>query len=312
MSQTDLSGNPKLTKAEEEYLIFAEKQKVNEQRLDIQACKQMGLNEQEIKYLDLVYTAYKSFGTPAGSINDDALRYLIWDLDCLPRCDTSVSKITLQSFLDSVGIYNSKDVKKEDYFNSLKYTLIHAEERENQDLFLLKIYKKIYKWCQSFESIHKLKEKQTIEVSSAPEVQEVSVPEKVAEHNKKCEQAKKGGLHPFFAKSIQQQDKIYNYLKEQDKESAKEPAFDKLDEASELNKAEETVNNFITEKQKSYIERLAFNIAYSENLKDLDKFTKRQASSIIQILLRAPDDFEELFKEVVINPEKVLIPVISN
>lgn len=151
-----------LSKDEHAYLVWVEKQKSqDEPDIDNLALKEIGLSDKEVSFLQLISNAEKSYGTPANCGLVDTSRYLLWGIEHFPKTDKTTGKITVQSFLNSTSAsyYPSKgDVKKEDYFLSIRYAVKHAVDGKYPDTALLKIYRKVLAWCLEFEKRHGLKE----------------------------------------------------------------------------------------------------------------------------------------------------------
>jgi len=152
-----------LSKDEHAYLAWAEKQKSqDEPDIDNLALKEIGLSDKEVNFLQLISDAEKRYGTPANCGLVDTSRYLLWGIEHFPKTDKTTGKITVQNFLNSTSpsyLPSKGDIKKEDYFLSIRYAVRHAIDGKYPDTALLKIYRKVLAWCLEFEKRHGLKEK---------------------------------------------------------------------------------------------------------------------------------------------------------
>ena len=152
-----------LSKDEHAYLAWAEKQKTQEKQvIDIPALKEIGLSDKEISFLQIIGDANKMYGAPANCGLVDTSRYLLWGIEHFPKTDKTTGRITVQSFLNSTSpsyLPSKGDIKKEDYFLSIRWTVKHAIDGNYPDTALLRIYKKVLGWCLDFEKEHGLKEK---------------------------------------------------------------------------------------------------------------------------------------------------------
>lgn len=157
-------GELQLSKDEQAYLSWAEKQQVKDEPvIDVVALKEIGLSNEEIAFVKLMAETEQRYHTPANCGLADTSRYLLWDLEHFPKTDRVTGKITVQSFLNSTSpsYYSSKgDVKKEDYFLSIRWTVKHAIDGRYPDTTLLRTYRKVLAWCLEFEKEHGLKEKE--------------------------------------------------------------------------------------------------------------------------------------------------------
>lgn len=160
-------GGILLSKYEQDYLAWAEKQKAKDNSsIDEAALREIGLSDEEIAFVKLMAETEKQFHTPANCGLNDTTRYLLWNLQYFPRTNKATGKITLQSFIDSVGVsYKNEPKSIKDYFLAIRWTVKHAMDGNYPDSALLRIYKKVLAWCLDFERKHGLKEKDIVSVT---------------------------------------------------------------------------------------------------------------------------------------------------
>lgn len=172
-------GELQLSQDEQKYLVWAEEQKADDEPVvDFAALKEIGLSEKEIRFLKLMSDAEAKYCTPAGCGLSDTSRYLLWDVQYFPKTDKVAGKITVQSFLNSVGVNsNNSDAKREDYFLCIRYSVKHAVDGKYPETALLRIYKKVLNWCLEFEKKHGLQEKKPIVVEMNSESGESDEPD---------------------------------------------------------------------------------------------------------------------------------------
>jgi hypothetical protein len=156
-----------LSRDEQAYLAWARKQDEKQASgVDVAALREVGLSEGEITFVQAMADAKQKYFTPAGCGLNDTSRYLLWDLQHLPKTDQATGRITVQSFLDSVGVSYTKELKKpEDYFLTIRYTMRHAQDGRYPESALLKIFRNVLAWCLEFEKKNGLKERHLLSVN---------------------------------------------------------------------------------------------------------------------------------------------------
>ncbi len=170
VDETEVAGGQlRLTKEEEQYVVWFETRKNTEGcQADEMALREIGLNDQEVAYLAAVVEAVGRYGTPASCGLSDGLRYLLWELSCLPRTDKIAGRVTRQSFIDSVscssaGYHKDGHVPEKDFCIALKYRLGDASDAlKKTPLFW--VLEKVFRWCKVFASIHHIEENKSEEV----------------------------------------------------------------------------------------------------------------------------------------------------
>jgi hypothetical protein len=155
------------SKYEQAYLAWAEAQETKKgPSVDEAALREMGLSEEEIAFVKLMAETEEKHHTPAGCGLDDGTRYLLWNVQYFPKTDKLTGRITVQSFVDSVGVsYKDEPRKLEDYFLSIRWTVKHAIDGNYPDSALFRAYRKVLVWCLEFEKMHSLKEKELTSVT---------------------------------------------------------------------------------------------------------------------------------------------------
>lgn len=177
--QLDLAGENGLvlTKEEQDYLVFCQKKVESETKtLDETALSEIGLEAGEIDYLKILFDFQFRFGAPPYSCVDD-IRWILWELDNLPRTDEKTGKITKLSYMKSVCPSDYEYYGKDNFWNSLRIVL-NREESRSKHLTLFKILRKIEVWCRNFEKKHNIVEKDDEEIDVSDEE---NIPEEIVE-----------------------------------------------------------------------------------------------------------------------------------
>ncbi|TET75185.1 MAG: hypothetical protein E3J56_01165, partial [Candidatus Aminicenantes bacterium] len=158
--QLDLAGQKKFSKEEEAFLVKSAAEENGEAKLlDVQALKEIGLDEEEIKVVEIFYEkARASDFSPYLLTDSECLQGCIAALEYLPRADEKTGKITLKSYKTSDNIYNYKTgeefPKKKDWSDKFRYDFGHAalySFKENSHPVLLGILRKVYDLSVKFQ-----------------------------------------------------------------------------------------------------------------------------------------------------------------